>query len=103
MRFALEPEYAIKGPRWPRSAPIAACYDNLLSGQVRRLRADVGTLPGRSLPFPRWVALGLAARASASAETRTYLASDRTEVWPERAISIGVPVLTQRSSAHYRH
>jgi hypothetical protein len=29
-------------------------------------------------------------RASASADTRAYLTSDRTDVWPDRAMSIGV-------------
>jgi len=36
-------------------------------------------------------------RASASALTRAYLASDLTEVWPLRAISMGVPVPSSAS------
>jgi hypothetical protein len=36
-------------------------------------------------------------RASASVDTLAYLASDRTEVCPERAISIGVPVPSSAS------
>ena len=36
--------------------------------------------------------LGLVAGERHQAETRAYLASDRTKVWPEQTMSIGVPV-----------
>jgi hypothetical protein len=41
--------------RQPGPVPIAACYDNLLSGQVRGLHAEIGA----PLPSPHRVALGL--------------------------------------------
>jgi hypothetical protein len=55
-----------------------------------------GSYPGASLRR-RAGSRSAWCRASASALTRAYLASDLTEVWPLRAISMGVPVPSSAS------
>ena len=64
--------------------------------RLRTRTADRACYRLRAGSRPAWC------RCSASALTRAYLASDRTEVWPDRAISIGVPVPSSASCVSAR-